>query len=76
MVKEMAEAKQKEIDEFEKKVVVANKHFSVNTKTGHAQMDKYQSMLSDPVQKIGLRLSQKKIRDLTARQILTTKTAE
>ncbi len=32
MVKEMAEMKQKEIDDFEKKVVVANKHFSVNTR--------------------------------------------
>ena len=32
MVKEMAELKQKEIDDFEKKVVVANKHFAVNTK--------------------------------------------
>ena len=39
-------------------------------------MDKYKSMLTDPVQKIGLRLSQKRIRDMTARQILTTKTTE
>ena len=76
MVKEMAELKQKEIDDFEKKVVVANKHFGVNTKQGSHQMDKYKSMLTDPVQKIGLRLSQKRIRDMTARQILTTKTTE
>ena len=32
MVKEMAELKQKEIDDFEKKVVVDNKHFHVNTR--------------------------------------------
>lgn len=31
MVKEMAMQKQKEIDEFNKKVVVDNKHFLVNT---------------------------------------------
>lgn len=32
MVKEMAEVKQKEIDDWNKKVVVANKHFAVNTR--------------------------------------------
>ena len=32
MVKEMAEQKQKEIDDFNKKVVVDNKHFFVNTR--------------------------------------------
>ena len=32
MVKEMAEMKQREIEAFEKKLVVANKHFSVNTR--------------------------------------------
>jgi hypothetical protein len=32
MVKEMMEQKQKEKDEFEKKVVVENKHFNVNTR--------------------------------------------
>jgi len=32
MVKEMAALKQAEIDNFEKKVVVENKHFHVNTR--------------------------------------------
>ena len=32
MVKEMQEQKQKEIDDFNKKVVVENKHFFVNTR--------------------------------------------
>ena len=32
MVKEMAELKQKEKEDFEKKVVVANQHFFVNTR--------------------------------------------
>ena len=49
MVKEMQELKQKEIEDFEKKVVVANKHFSVNTKQGSYQMDKFKSMLNEPV---------------------------
>lgn len=31
MVKELAEMKQKEIDDFNKKVVVENQHFYVNT---------------------------------------------
>ena len=76
MVKEMAELKQKEIDDFEKKVVVANKHFSVDTKLGSDQQSKYKNMLHDPVQKIGLRMGQKKLRELTARQIMATKTTE
>ena len=68
--------KQKEIEEFEKKVVVANKHFSVNTQQGKGQMDKYKNMLTEPVQKIGLRLGQKRLRELTGRQIMASKTNE
>ena len=37
MVKEMAELKQKEKDDFEKKVVVANQHFFVNTRVAASQ---------------------------------------
>ena len=42
MVKEMAEMKQREIEAFEKKVVVDNKHFYVNSlvKPSH-QIDKH-----------------------------------
>jgi len=57
MVKEMAEQRQREVDAFEKKVVVANKHFYVNTreKSSH-QMDKKNSLLEDNAVKVGLRL--------------------
>lgn len=37
MMRELAQMKQKEIDDFEKKVVVKNKHFAVDTKTGSTQ---------------------------------------
>lgn len=48
MVKEMADDRQKEIDDWNKKVVVANKHFSVNTRVQHThQMDKKNSILQD-----------------------------
>ena len=57
MVKEMAELKQKEIDDFNKKVVVENKHFHVNTRVAAShQMNKNNSLLQDPAAKIGLRL--------------------
>ena len=57
MVKEMMEQKQKEKDEFEKKVVVENKHFNVNTRVQEShQMTKVKSLLEDKVAKIGLRL--------------------
>jgi hypothetical protein len=74
MDKELKEVKKREIEEFEKKVVVANKHFYVDSliKESH-QIDKFQSIRKDPIQKIGLRLSVKKMRELAARQILATK---
>ena len=57
MVKEMAELKQKEIDDFNKKVVVENKHFHVNTRVAAShQMNKNNSLLQDQAAKIGLRL--------------------
>ena len=74
MVKEMALQKQKEIDDFEKKVVVDNKHFSVNTRVLDShQMIKKNSLLQDQAVKIGLRLGQKRLRELTSRQILASK---
>lgn len=74
MVKEMAEQKQKEIDDFNKKVVVDNKHFYVNTRVQQThQMSKKNSMLQDQAAKIGLRLGQKRLRELTARQVMASK---
>lgn len=46
MVKEMAQQKQREVDEFNRKVVVSSKHFAVNTRVQHShQMSKKNSML-------------------------------
>jgi len=74
MVKEMAEMKQKEIKDFENKVVVKNKHFYVNTRVQQShQMDKKNSLLQEQAVKIGLRLGQKRLRELTARQVIATK---
>lgn len=36
MVKEMAEQKSREINEFNNKVVVDSKHFAVNTRVQHS----------------------------------------
>jgi hypothetical protein len=76
MDKELAEVRKKELEEFDKKVVVKNKHFYVDSlvKQSH-QIDKYKSIRKEPVQKIGLRLSVKKTRELVARQILAGKLA-
>mmetsp|Transcript_39149 Transcript_39149/g.51211 ORF Transcript_39149/g.51211 Transcript_39149/m.51211 type:complete len:197 (+) Transcript_39149:2776-3366(+) len=74
MVKEMAELKQKEIDDFNKKVVVSSKHFNVNTRVQAThQMSKKNSILQEPAIKIGLRLGQKRLRELTARQVVASK---
>jgi len=61
MDKELAEVRKKELEEFEKKVVVKNKHFYVDSlvKESH-QIDKFKSIRKDPIQKIGLRLSSKR----------------
>ena len=58
MVKEEAEQRQREIDEFNKKVVVENKVFKVNTIVSESNnVDKYREIRQDPVKKVGLRLS-------------------
>lgn len=58
MVAEENALKQKELEDWEKKVVVANKHFAVNTKFLESQqIGKYKSLREDPVRKIGFRLS-------------------
>lgn len=76
MDKELAEVRKKELEEFDKKVVVKNKHFYVDSliKKSH-QIDKYKSIRKEPIQKIGLRLSVKRTRELVARQILAAKGA-
>ena len=68
MVKEMMELKQKEKDDFAKKVVVENEHFFVNTRVASShQIDKHNSIRQDAIKKVGLRLGQKKLKELTAR---------
>lgn len=75
MVKEEQEMKQKEIEEFNKKVVVDNKHFNVNTmvKDKVVQLDRYLNIREDPAKKIGLRFSKGRVASLTGRQIIATK---
>jgi len=78
MVKEMAAQKQKEIDDFNKKVVVANQHFYVNTreKGQVAQLDRFQNIREGDVNKVGLRPHKRRIAQMAARQILATSTLE
>ena len=70
----MQQQKQKELADFERKVVVANKHFFVNTKVVKTQQtDKFKGILKDPVQKVGLRLSKNRLTQMAGRQIAATK---
>src|SRR5262249_21228362 len=75
MVKEQLDQLHKEQDDWKKKVVVANTHFQVNTRVPKRseQTDKHNNMLEEEPKKIGLRLSQKRIREQTARQIFVSK---
>lgn len=59
MVREMAETKAKEAEDWKKKVVVGSTHFTVNTRMPKhiAQVDKNRTMLEEDPKKIGLRLS-------------------
>lgn len=78
MVKELQAQKQKEIDDFNAKVVVANQHFYVNTreKAQVAQMDRFQNIRENDVNKVGLRPHKRRIAQMTARQIMATSTVE
>lgn len=68
MVKEEEAIRKREIDEWNAKVVVANKHFTVNTRVLESQqIDKYRSMREDAVQKIGIRLAPNRLKSLTER---------
>ena len=74
MAKEMAEVKQKAILDWQKKVVVANKHFAVNTREMKSdQADKYRGILQNPATKVGLKLSKSRVIHMAARQITATK---
>lgn len=58
MVAEMKALKQKEVDDFNSKLVVDTKIFKVNTKVLESeQVSKYKSMLETNVKKVGYRLS-------------------
>jgi hypothetical protein len=69
MVREMAAAKAKEAEDWKKKVVVNNLHFTVNTRQPKhiAQVDKNRTMLEEPPKKLGFRLSQSQFRHLAER---------
>ena len=69
MVKEEAEMKQKEIDDWNKKVVVANNHFQVNTREKQkvAQADKYKNVREGEVVKVGLRHNKRRISAMVER---------
>lgn len=70
MVKEETEQRQREINEFNKKVVVESKVFKVNTIVSESNnVDKYREIRQDPVKKVGLRLSSKKLKHLVKRQL-------
>lgn len=70
MVKEEAEQRQKEIDDFNKKVIVDNKVFKVNTIVQESNnVDKFKEIRQDPVKKVGLRISSKRLKYLVKRQL-------
>jgi len=55
---------------------VANKHFAVNSRIPESQqIDKMKGIREDPISKIGLRLSNMKVKHLHQRQIQATKGA-
>ena len=74
MEKEMADIKKKEQEEYERKIVVANKHFTVNTRVPASnQSIKYRGMLQDPPNRIGLQLKKSRLAQMASRQLGTTK---
>lgn len=78
MVKELAEMKQKEIDDWNKKVVVANTHFQVNTREKQkvAQADKYKNVREGEVVKVGLRHNKRRISEMVERQLYVSRAVE
>ena len=78
MMKEEAEMRQKEIDDFKKKVVVENMHFKVNTmeKQKVVQLDRFHNIREDAVKKLGLRHKKGRLQQLVGRQIMATRHVE
>lgn len=78
LIKEEEERKKREIEDFNKKVVVDNTHFIVNTMERQkvVQLDRYLNIRADPVKKIGLRFSKNRVAELAGRQIMATKEIE
>lgn len=68
MVAEEEAIKQRELEEWNAKIVVASKHFGVNTKPMcSSQAEKYKGLREDPVKKIGLRIAPKRLAHLNER---------
>ena len=69
MVKEMAAMKQKEIDDWRKKVVVADENFKVNTveKVSVAQLDRFTNIREGDCKKVGLRPHKRRISAMVER---------
>ena len=68
VTQEEQERRQKEHADFERKVVVDNKHFYVNTKPHKLnQQDKYRGMLHGQVTKVGLRIGSRRLTQLAGR---------
>lgn len=79
MVKEQAEQKQREIDEWNKKVVVKNTHFYVNTlekKQNTSYLDKYKNIREGDAKKIGLKNKKSNISTMVERQIMASRAIE
>ena len=76
--KEMEEARKQELADWKAKVVVGNPHFKVDTLTikKPSQLDKKEGILRDEPKKLGLRLSNSRLKEIAARQIMITKTVE
>ena len=74
MMREMAELKRKQQEDFDNKVVVDSQYFRVNTRVQQShQINKNKGILEGEVSKVGLRLGQRRMRELTGRQILASK---
>ena len=71
--------KQKEIDDWNKKVVVKNTHFNCNTKErkrATAHLDKYKGLRENEAKKIGLRNKKRNISAMVERQIMAVRSIE
>ncbi len=74
MVAEEQAIKKREIEVWNSKVVVENKHFQVSSKVLESQqVDKFKGLREDEVKKIGFRLSKSRVQSMQKRQIQATK---